>query len=164
VGCQATHRPAVADSPSDHPDSQALTHLAPAPARSCAFTFRPVVIARACDVLAAASRQGAGTRRWTVVTDPYEPGSTIKPFVVAALLAEDRATLADSLDAGGGSYRQGRRTITDVHGYGWLTLGDALRHSSNVAVIRAAERLEPAEQYGYLRDFGFGSPTGVRYP
>ncbi len=116
------------------------------------------------EILAAATVRREGARSWLAVTEPYEPGSTIKPFVAAALLNEGRLTMSDSVYAENGRYVSGGRTITDVHGYGWLTLRDALRYSSNIAMAKVAGRLEPAEQYAYLRDFGFGTPTGVLYP
>lgn len=116
------------------------------------------------EILAAATVRRDGTRSWLAVTEPYEPGSTIKPFVAAALLNERRATLSDSVYAEKGRYVTGGRTITDVHGYEWLTLREALRYSSNIAMAKVAGRLKPAEQYAYLRDFGFGTPTGVTYP
>lgn len=116
------------------------------------------------EILAAATVRRHGASNWRAVTEPYEPGSTIKPFTVAALLAEGKAALDDSVYAEQGRYVHGGRTITDVHGYGWLTLRDALRYSSNIALAKLSGRLEPAEQYAYLRDFGFGTPTGVAYP
>lgn len=116
------------------------------------------------EILAAASRRAVEGTHWRAAAEPYEPGSTLKPFLVAALLAEGRATLADSIYAEEGRYISKGRTITDTHGYGWLTLRDALRVSSNIAMAKAAGRLRPEEQYGYLRDFGFGSPTGIAYP
>jgi cell division protein FtsI (penicillin-binding protein 3) len=51
-----------------------------------------------------------------------------------------------------------------VHGYGWLSVAQALQHSSNVALAKLSERLDAATQYNYLRAFGFGSRTGVTYP
>src|SRR2546428_12151067 len=45
-----------------------------------------------------------------------------------------------------------------------LTLGDAIRVSSNIAIVKFAARLTPAEQYGMLRDFGFGALTGIEFP
>jgi cell division protein FtsI (penicillin-binding protein 3) len=96
------------------------------------------------------------------VTVPYEPGSTIKPFTVAALLGLGRATLGDSVFAEKGYYE--RLNLTDTHAHEWLTLGDALRESSNIGVAKMAERMERGEQYLALRGFGFGSPTGVAYP
>src|SRR5207245_6191395 len=41
---------------------------------------------------------------------------------------------------------------------------DAIRVSSNIALVKFAARLHPAEQYGVLRGFGFGTPTGVDFP
>jgi len=119
---------------------------------------------RTGEILAAVSRRAAGVQPWTAVTEPYEPGSTLKPFLVAALLEQGRATFDDSVYAEQGRYVDGGRTISDVHAYGWLTLREALRHSSNIAMVKMAQRLDPESQYGYLRDFGFGSPTGVPYP
>lgn len=116
------------------------------------------------DLLAAASLRPRG-RVLSSVTEPYEPGSTLKPFAVAALLAERRATLQDSVFAENGAWRtEGGRTIYDVHPYGRLSLADALRVSSNVGIAKMAARLTPGEQYRYLRDLGFGTPTGVEYP
>jgi cell division protein FtsI (penicillin-binding protein 3) len=117
------------------------------------------------EVLAAVSRgDSGGTGNWGGVTVPYEPGSTLKPFTVATLLAEKQAALTDSIFAEEGSYTTFGRTITDVHAHGWLTLADALRESSNIGIAKAAEALDARVQYDYLRRFGFGSPTGVSYP
>lgn len=115
------------------------------------------------EVLAAATVRTEGNT-WTGAIEPYEPGSTLKPFLVSALLSEERVTPADSVFAEEGHYVAGGRTIRDVHPYGWLTVADALRVSSNVAMAKLAARLRPAEQYRYLRDFGFGTLTGVSYP
>lgn len=119
---------------------------------------------RTGEILAAVSRRVRGSRQWRAVTEPYEPGSTLKPFVVAALLAERRASLGDSVFAEEGRWTHDGRTVTDVHGYGWLTLGEALEVSSNIGIIKVASRLDAGVQYRYLRDFGFGTPTGVSYP
>ncbi|HUH12690.1 MAG TPA: penicillin-binding protein 2, partial [Longimicrobiales bacterium] len=117
------------------------------------------------EILAAVSRAGDGSLRWSAVTDPVEPGSTIKPFIVAALLARGRVTMGDSVDAASAPFtRAGRGWPTDIHPFGVVTVRDALERSSNVALARLAQRLTPAEQYAALRDFGFGTPTGVRYP
>jgi cell division protein FtsI (penicillin-binding protein 3) len=120
---------------------------------------------RTGEILAAASyKQGRPATSWSALTVPYEPGSILKPFTVAALLAENKAELADSLWGENGQWRAFGRVLTDVHAFGWLTLEEALRESSNIGIAKAAARLDPATQYGYLRDFGFGTPTGVTYP
>ncbi|HUE76540.1 MAG TPA: penicillin-binding transpeptidase domain-containing protein [Longimicrobiales bacterium] len=116
------------------------------------------------EILAAASRRQGGRRHWRGVTDPYEPGSTIKPFILAALLDRGRVTLSDSVFTENGRMRAGTRTITDVHGYGWLTAAEVIQHSSNIGMVKLAARLEDDEQYEALRDFGFGTATGVTYP
>lgn len=119
---------------------------------------------RTGEILAAASLRGGDEGTWRGVTDPYEPGSTLKPFVAAALLAGHHATLADTVFAEEGAYRHGGRLIRDEHEYGWLTLADVLRYSSNIGMAKLSQRLAPREHYAYLRDFGFGTPTGVAYP
>jgi cell division protein FtsI (penicillin-binding protein 3) len=117
------------------------------------------------EILAAVSRRRSGTAgNWSAVTAPFEPGSTLKPFTVAALLASGRASLNDSIHGENGRYALHGRVLNDVHAHGWLTLADGLRESSNVVVAKAASRMTSAEQFSYLRDFGFGTPTGVAYP
>jgi cell division protein FtsI (penicillin-binding protein 3) len=119
---------------------------------------------RTGDILAAASSRPSGSRHWRSVTDPYEPGSTIKPFVMAAMVERDLLSLDDSVDTGNGYLRTGGRDIYDIHGYGWLTAGEVLRYSSNIGMVKLVDRLTPEEEYAALRGFGFGTPTGIRYP
>ena len=117
------------------------------------------------ELLAAASRRN--DQRFptlTAATDPYEAGSTLKPFTAAALLAEDLASLGDSVDTGQGLYRFAGRTIRDGSPHGRLSLSQVLAVSSNVGMAKFAERLSAGVQYTYLRDFGFGTPTGLTYP
>jgi cell division protein FtsI (penicillin-binding protein 3) len=119
---------------------------------------------RTGEILAAVSHRSGEATAWRGVLDPYEPGSTLKPFFVSSLLVSGRATLGDSVFAEEGRYTNRGRTVTDVEKHGWLTVGEALSVSSNVAMVKLAEDFAPAVQYSYLRDFGFGTPTGVPYP
>lgn len=120
---------------------------------------------RTGEILAAASHRAEGPRNhWPGVTDAYEPGSTMKPFILGGLLDRGLATLEDSVDTGNGQLRQGSRTISDVERHEWLTAAGVLRHSSNVGIVKLAGRLSPVQQYETLRDFGFGTPTGLTYP
>lgn len=117
------------------------------------------------EILAAVSRRGGGARTLTGFTEPYEPGSTFKPFFIATLLAQGRATLDETVFAENGRWVDpSGRAFNDVHAYGTLTVRDALRVSSNVAMAKLTPRLGRGEQFGYLRDFGFGTPTGVEFP
>ena len=100
----------------------------------------------------------------SAVNTSYEPGSTIKPFTTAALLHYGVAVLGDSVDTGNGSWTVNGRRITDVYGSGWMTLHDVVRKSSNVGIAKFASRLTSAQQYTTLRDFGFGTQTGILLP
>jgi cell division protein FtsI (penicillin-binding protein 3) len=120
---------------------------------------------RTGEILAAVSRRAGGARTLAGFTEPYEPGSTIKPFFVASLMAQGRVSLDETVFAENGRWTDGNgRSFTDVHAMGAVTVREALRESSNVAMAKLSPRLRPSEQYGYLRDFGFGTPTGVEYP
>jgi cell division protein FtsI (penicillin-binding protein 3) len=117
------------------------------------------------DILAMASRRkDPRANSATAILEPYQPGSTLKPFTAAAVLARGKARLDDVIDTYNGVYKTFGRTIHDVHIASRLSLADVIRFSSNVGIVRFAERLTPREQYESLRDFGFGTPTGVPYP
>lgn len=123
------------------------------------------------EVLAVASRQADGAVRPSIFTDPFEPGSTAKLFTAAALLEYRRVDSADAVSGQNGVYlmpvnqRGKTRRITDAEKHpGMLTLAKAIQVSSNIAMAQFSQRLSPEEQYGVLRDFGFGSPTGVEFP
>ena len=113
------------------------------------------------EILALVSIQDGKPGNLSAITSPYEPGSTLKPFTVAGILLHSVASLADSVDGEEGRWVAGGRALTDVHPYGMMTLADALRVSSNVGVAKVAEGLSPSQQYQMLRDFGFGSRTGI---
>lgn len=100
----------------------------------------------------------------TVLLEPFEPGSTMKPFTAAALLRHGLVTDHDSVDTGDGVYEINGRVIHDDHRIGRAPLADVLRWSSNVGIVKFGERLSPQQEYENLRDFGFGTPTGVPYP
>ncbi len=116
------------------------------------------------EVLAIASRQRDGTARPSAFTDTFEPGSLAKIFAAASLLSHGRVRATERVSGEGGKYRLPDRTITDEEPLPSLTLGDALRVSSNIAIVKFAARLTPGQQFGTLRDFGFGAPTGIEFP
>jgi cell division protein FtsI (penicillin-binding protein 3) len=97
----------------------------------------------------------------SAINAPFEPGSTLKPFTVASILLHGVATLGDSVDGEQGYWLAGGRPLRDVHGWGMMTLAEALRESSNIGIAKVAEGLTPAQQYEMLRDFGFGTRTGI---
>lgn len=128
---------------------------------------------RTGEILAVASRQlhnGESRARPTAFTDPFEPGSTAKLFTAAALIQLDKVDSADRVSGESGRWampirNHSPRIIEDVHRVdGQLTLADAIKVSSNIAMAKFSARLSPLEQFEMLRDFGFGSPTGVEFP
>src|SRR2546425_654143 len=92
------------------------------------------------------------------------PGSAAKIFAAAALLSLKRVRPGEHVSGEDGTYRLPGRTITDEDPQPTLTLADAIRVSSKIAIVKFATRLTPAEQYGMLRDFGFGALTGIEFP
>jgi cell division protein FtsI (penicillin-binding protein 3) len=119
---------------------------------------------RAGEILAVASRRADRTMRPSAFTETFEPGSLAKIFAAAALLNYNRVRPTERVAGEGGRYRLPDRVVTDEHPLPTLTLADAIRVSSNIALIKFVSRLEPGEQYGVLRAFGFGAPTGVEFP
>lgn len=116
------------------------------------------------EILALTSVVDGSNAALSPVNTTYEPGSTIKPFTTAALLNHGVASLSDSVDTGDGVWRVHGRRITDIGAGGWLTLHEVIRESSNVGIAKFATRLSPGQQYTGLRDFGFGTLTGVPLP
>lgn len=117
------------------------------------------------EVLAMASRR-ADPRATanTSISEPFEPGSTLKPFIAAALLERGRARAEEMIETYDGVLQLERRTIRDVHKAERMSLADVIRHSSNVGIVRFGERLSAREKYELLRDLGFGTPTGIALP
>lgn len=98
------------------------------------------------------------------VTDAFEPGSTFKVFLLAAILEEGLASLRDVFFCENGSYHVGGKVIHDVHKYGWLTLGDIIKVSSNIGASKLGKKLGREKFYRYLEEFGFGKKTGIDFP
>lgn len=112
----------------------------------------------------ASVRNGGATSGSPALSEPYEPGSTIKPLFLATLFERGRLAPDEMIDTENGLYTIEGRTIRDIHRAPQLSLTDVVRHSSNVAIVKLASRLTPREQFETLRDFGFGAPTGVVFP
>src|SRR6266508_4622655 len=116
------------------------------------------------EILAVASRRADGSMRPSAFTETFEPGSLAKIFAAAALITFDRIRPGEHVSGEGGRYRLRDRVVTDDHPMPSLTLAVAIRVSSNIALVKFSSRLRPDEQYGVLRGFGFGAPTGVEFP
>lgn len=123
---------------------------------------------RTGDILAmAGERNGRFASSATPLSEPFEPGSTLKPLIAATLLTHGRARITDRVPTLGGRYTLHGRTVNDEPHEGptpsMLSLADVIRFSSNVGIVQFAERLTPREEYEALRDFGIGTATGIPY-
>jgi len=98
------------------------------------------------------------------VSDAYEPGSTFKMVTIAAALEENVTNPNEIFDCQMGKIFLGGRTIHDHKAYGMLTVSQVLQNSSDVGAIKIALRLGDDRMYKYIRDFGFGSRTGIELP
>jgi len=98
------------------------------------------------------------------VTDPYEPGSTMKVILAAAALEEGLVEPDTLIYAGDGEMPISGTVIHDHEKAGWMTFREAIQRSSNVASAKTALRLGKESMYHYLRGFGFGEKTGIDLP
>jgi cell division protein FtsI (penicillin-binding protein 3) len=96
--------------------------------------------------------------------DAVEPGSTMKPFVVAAALEKGVISPADRIDCEGGSWRVPGKTLRDFHPYGILDVEGVIRVSSNIGAAKIGYSVGPEFHYEVLRRLGFGAPTGTGFP
>ena len=118
------------------------------------------------DVLALAS-QRADPRAVanTSISEPYEPGSTVKPFVAAQLLSLGKARPDEVINTYGGHLTLDGRKIDDAEEHpAMMTLSEVIQHSSNVGIVLFGSRLSPREKYELFRNAGFGTPTTILLP
>jgi len=107
----------------------------------------------------------ATTYRNRAATDIFEPGSSIKPFIVAAGLASGQYDDRSVIDTAPGFFKVGVKTIEDEHGsLGVINLATVLAKSSNVGMARLALSLEPQLIWKTLTSLGFGQVTTSGYP
>ncbi|HVS60066.1 MAG TPA: penicillin-binding transpeptidase domain-containing protein [Gemmatimonadaceae bacterium] len=117
------------------------------------------------EILALASnRVGHTSFSNTALTEPFEPGSTLKPFVAASLLEHGRARPSDVVNTHNGKLELDGRTITDMHKTAQLSLADVIRFSSNIGIVEFGQRLTTRQKYEMFRDLGFGMPLGIPLP
>lgn len=104
------------------------------------------------------------TRRNRVLTDTYEPGSTIKSIVMSMLIEENITNENELINTEHGKYRIKGATIRDTHEYDILTVQEVLENSSNVGIVKLSDKIDDKTFYKYFRDFGFGNKTSIELP
>jgi len=104
--------------------------------------------------------------RWRnrVLTDVYEPGSTMKVFVAAAALEEKVMTPGTLVFGEYGRLAVANTVIHDHDKSGWMTFAQVLQRSSNIGMVKTALTLGDNRVHRYLRAFGFGERTEIDLP
>jgi len=98
------------------------------------------------------------------VVDTFEPGSTIKPVVVALSLDAGKVRPNTLIDTAPGSYKIGANVIHDTSDHGRMTVAEALQKSSNIALAKLALNLPAQKIWTTYRQYGLGQAPGLTFP
>jgi len=99
-----------------------------------------------------------------VITDLFEPGSTLKPFTIALALESGKVTPATAISTAPGSMTIAHYTIHDTHPAAWLSLSQVIQKSSNVGAAKVALAMPSAAMWDMFQRVGFGSPPQLDFP
>ena len=98
------------------------------------------------------------------ITDIFEPGSSIKPLIMAAALESGRYRANSMVDTSPGYVVVGPKRIEDTSDLGRVSLTTVLSRSSNVGITKIAMSLEPDQLWQSMTRFGFGAVTSSGFP
>ncbi|MEO8929424.1 MAG: penicillin-binding protein 2 [Caldimonas sp.] len=98
------------------------------------------------------------------LTDTFEPGSTMKPFVAAWALETGRVTPTTVIQTAPGKMTLTGSTISDSHPHGNLTVTEVIQKSSNVGAVRMAMTFTPREMWELYSSVGFGQKPQLGFP
>jgi len=104
------------------------------------------------------------TRRNLPVWYTFEPGSTLKIFLAAAVIEENLANSNTKYDCENGKRKVGPKVIRDSHPHGVLTVAEVIEVSSNICASKIGETIGKKGLHKYLKDFGFGNKLGIDLP
>ncbi len=105
-----------------------------------------------------------GLYRNRAATDIFEPGSSVKPFIMAAALASGQYRPDSVVDTSPGFLKVGNTVEEDEHNFGAIDMATILAKSSNVGIAKVALSLKPEQIYSTLTGLGLGQVTGSGYP
>ena len=108
-------------------------------------------------------RDGRGLRN-RAVTDIFEPGSTVKPLLIATALEMGKYRPDSRIDTGPGFFKVGNLTVRDKHPNGEVSLARLLSRSSNVGAARIGLTLGAEAVWSGYQKFGLGEPVAAGYP
>ncbi len=98
------------------------------------------------------------------VTDLLEPGSTVKPFAVAAALKSGLFSRDTLIDTNPGRFRIGRKVISDFRNYGVIDVARVIQKSSNIGISKMALGIPKELLWETYADVGFGFAPATRFP
>jgi len=98
------------------------------------------------------------------LTDSFEPGSTMKPFIAALALEKGMVTPNTPIQTAPGRITIGGSTITDSHPHGVLTVAEVIQKSSNVGTVKMAMQMSPREMWETYAQAGFGQKPQLPFP
>ena len=104
-----------------------------------------------------------GPMRNRAVIDTFEPGSTIKPFVAAAVLERGLYKTGSVIDTPE-TWRVGAKLVRDLHPHPQMTVSEIIQKSSNVGAVKLAMSLTPQQYWDVLHRSGFGELPGSGFP
>ena len=99
-----------------------------------------------------------------VLTDQFEPGSTMKPFAIAKALDMGIVGPTTTIQTAPGKLRIGDRTIGDTHDYGLLTVAEIVAKSSNIGTVKIALEMSPQTLWDMYTALGFGRAPAMGFP
>jgi cell division protein FtsI (penicillin-binding protein 3) len=98
------------------------------------------------------------------LTDTFEPGSTMKPFIAALALEKGLVTPNTAIQTAPGRLMIGNSTITDSHSHGLLTVNEVIQKSSNVGTVKIAMQMQARDMWEMYSQVGFGQKPQVAFP
>jgi cell division protein FtsI (penicillin-binding protein 3) len=110
------------------------------------------------------SKLSGAQLRNRVITDLFEPGSTLKPFTVSLAMELGRVTPQTQIQTAPGTLTIARYTIHDAHPSGLLTTAQVIQKSSNVGAAKIALSLPREEMHDLFQRVGFGAPPRLGFP
>jgi len=113
-----------------------------------------------------ASRQNMSGEqlRNRVLTDTFEPGSTMKPFVISLALEKGLVTPTTMIQTAPGRFNIGNATISDAHPHGMLSVNEVIQKSSNVGTVKIAMQMQPREMWTMFSQVGLGQKPQLPFP
>ena len=98
------------------------------------------------------------------LTDTFEPGSTMKPFVVGLAMEKGLIKPETMIDTAPGKLNMYGMTVTDAHPHGMLSVNEVIQKSSNVGTVKIAMRMPPKDMWEMYTQVGFGQKPQVPFP